>query len=137
MVGIARWSPIPVWCDMADDTTCGIREVVTKGSVLPKRPCPVAPSIFDSGPRPSPIRHGRRGGRCRRRSQRGRNSCSWRSGDHSIFADKKLDIFATGLLKQRMLAATQVEQAYQEIRRRILILEIRPEERLKEEEWAG
>ena len=31
---------------------------------------------------------------------------------------------------------TQAQQAYDEIRRRILILEIRPEERLKEEEWG-
>jgi DNA-binding GntR family transcriptional regulator len=32
--------------------------------------------------------------------------------------------------------ATQTVQAHAEIRRRILILEVRPEERLKEEEWA-
>lgn len=31
---------------------------------------------------------------------------------------------------------TQAEEAYNELRRRILILEIRPEERLKEEYWA-
>ena len=36
-----------------------------------------------------------------------------------------------------MSDSTQSQLAYEEIRRRILILEIRPEERLKEEEWAG
>jgi DNA-binding GntR family transcriptional regulator len=36
-----------------------------------------------------------------------------------------------------MTELTQSEKAYQEIRRRILILELRPTERLKEEEWAG
>lgn len=35
-----------------------------------------------------------------------------------------------------MAKSNQSEQAYEELRRRILILEIRPEERLKEEEWA-
>jgi DNA-binding GntR family transcriptional regulator len=35
-----------------------------------------------------------------------------------------------------MSASTQAQEAYQEIRRRILILEVRPEERLKEEEWS-
>src|ERR1043166_3393421 len=35
-----------------------------------------------------------------------------------------------------MSSSTQSQQAYAEIRRRILILEIRPEERLKEEEWS-
>jgi DNA-binding GntR family transcriptional regulator len=35
-----------------------------------------------------------------------------------------------------MAESIQSEQAYAELRRRILILEIRPEERLKEEEWA-
>jgi len=35
-----------------------------------------------------------------------------------------------------MASLLQSDQAYAEIRRRILILEIRPEERLKEEEWA-
>ncbi|MDI1319167.1 MAG: GntR family transcriptional regulator [bacterium] len=35
-----------------------------------------------------------------------------------------------------MASLTQSDQAYTEIRRRILILEVRPEERLKEEEWA-
>jgi DNA-binding GntR family transcriptional regulator len=35
-----------------------------------------------------------------------------------------------------MSESTQSEQAYAELRRRILILEIRPDERLKEEEWA-
>ena len=35
-----------------------------------------------------------------------------------------------------MSASTQSQEAYQEIRRRILILEIRPGERLKEEEWS-
>jgi DNA-binding GntR family transcriptional regulator len=35
-----------------------------------------------------------------------------------------------------MSSSTQSQQAYEEIRRRILILEIRPEERLKEEEWS-
>lgn len=35
-----------------------------------------------------------------------------------------------------MAETTQSDQAYHELRRRILILEIRPEERLKEEEWA-
>lgn len=35
-----------------------------------------------------------------------------------------------------MATELQSDQAYAEIRRRILILEIRPEERLKEEEWA-
>lgn len=38
--------------------------------------------------------------------------------------------------KSVMSVSTQSQQAYDEIRRRILILEIRPEERLKEEEWA-
>jgi DNA-binding GntR family transcriptional regulator len=33
--------------------------------------------------------------------------------------------------------SSQSDQAYDEIRRRILILEIRPEQRLKEEEWAS
>ncbi len=36
-----------------------------------------------------------------------------------------------------MSKTTQSEEAYNELRRRILILEIRPEERLKEEFWAG
>ena len=36
-----------------------------------------------------------------------------------------------------MSSGTQTDQAYEELRRRILILEIRPDERLKEEEWAG
>jgi DNA-binding GntR family transcriptional regulator len=35
-----------------------------------------------------------------------------------------------------MAKSSQSEQAYLELRRRVLILEIRPEERLKEEEWA-
>lgn len=35
-----------------------------------------------------------------------------------------------------MASTLQSDQAYAEIRRRILILEIRPEDRLKEEEWA-
>jgi DNA-binding GntR family transcriptional regulator len=35
-----------------------------------------------------------------------------------------------------MSSSTQSQEAYKEIRRRILILEIRPEERLKEEEWS-
>jgi len=35
-----------------------------------------------------------------------------------------------------MASRTQSEQIYKELRRRILILEIRPEERLKEVEWA-
>jgi len=35
-----------------------------------------------------------------------------------------------------MSASTQSQDAYEEIRRRILILEIRPAERLKEEEWS-
>ncbi|MCC7185679.1 MAG: GntR family transcriptional regulator [Acidobacteria bacterium] len=35
-----------------------------------------------------------------------------------------------------MAKSHQSDQAYDELRRRILILEIRPEERLKEEEWA-
>ena len=35
-----------------------------------------------------------------------------------------------------MAKSNQSDQAYDELRRRILILEIRPEERLKEEEWA-
>ena len=36
-----------------------------------------------------------------------------------------------------MSSASQSDQAYEELRHRILILEIRPDERLKEEEWAG
>ncbi|MBE7540162.1 MAG: GntR family transcriptional regulator [Opitutaceae bacterium] len=36
-----------------------------------------------------------------------------------------------------MASQLQSDKAYSEIRRRILILEIRPEDRLKEEEWAG
>ncbi len=36
-----------------------------------------------------------------------------------------------------MRDSTQSEKAYEEIRRRILILEIRPEERLKEQDWAA
>jgi DNA-binding GntR family transcriptional regulator len=36
-----------------------------------------------------------------------------------------------------MASAIQSDQAYEEIRRRILILDIQPEERLKEEDWAG
>lgn len=35
-----------------------------------------------------------------------------------------------------MAARTQSDDAYAELRRRILVLQIRPEERLKEEEWA-
>lgn len=35
-----------------------------------------------------------------------------------------------------MAARTQADDAYAELRRRILVLQIRPEERLKEEEWA-
>jgi DNA-binding GntR family transcriptional regulator len=35
-----------------------------------------------------------------------------------------------------MAARTQSDSAYAELRRRILILQVRPEERLKEEEWA-
>jgi DNA-binding GntR family transcriptional regulator len=35
-----------------------------------------------------------------------------------------------------MASRIQSDQVYEELRRRILILEIRPEERLKEEEWA-
>jgi len=35
-----------------------------------------------------------------------------------------------------MSGTLQTDQAYDELRRRILILEIRPEERLKEEDWA-
>ncbi|GIL14807.1 MAG: GntR family transcriptional regulator [Chloroflexota bacterium] len=35
-----------------------------------------------------------------------------------------------------MSSFTQSEQAYQEIRRRLLILEVRPEDRIKEQEWA-
>lgn len=36
----------------------------------------------------------------------------------------------------QMASHLQSQRAYEEIRRRILILDIRPEERLKEEEWA-
>lgn len=36
-----------------------------------------------------------------------------------------------------MKSSTQSAKAYEEIRRRILILEIRPQERLKEEDWAS
>jgi DNA-binding GntR family transcriptional regulator len=36
-----------------------------------------------------------------------------------------------------MASALQSDKAYDEIRRRILILDIQPEERLKEEDWAG
>lgn len=39
--------------------------------------------------------------------------------------------------KLDMAARTQADEAYAELRRRILVLQIRPEERLKEEEWAG
>lgn len=35
-----------------------------------------------------------------------------------------------------MAARTQSDDAYAELRRRILVLQIRPEERLKEEEWS-
>src|SRR5260370_25869517 len=36
-----------------------------------------------------------------------------------------------------MAEKTQTKQAYQELRRRILILELVPGERLKEEDWAA
>jgi DNA-binding GntR family transcriptional regulator len=36
-----------------------------------------------------------------------------------------------------MPSLTQSAQAYQELRRRLLIMEIRPGDRLKEEEWSG
>jgi DNA-binding GntR family transcriptional regulator len=39
--------------------------------------------------------------------------------------------------KRPMRDDTQSQKAYEEIRRRILILEIRPEERLKEQDWAA